>query len=52
MMMHRTVPLAAGALLLILALFKVLTFWRLSTGFRGLGLIRVLVTDQISYYLL
>ena len=46
---HRTVPLAYGALLLILALYKAREFWKLN-GFSGSRLVRVLIRDQALYY--
>ena len=45
----RTIPLAYGALLLVLALPKATEFWKLN-GFSGSRLVLVLMRDQIFYY--
>ena len=45
----RTLPLAYGFLLLILALFKAREFWKLN-GYRGSRLVLVLIKDQAFYY--
>ena len=48
----RTIPLAYGALLMVLALYKATVYWRESAGFHGLGLVKVVIKDQLIYYLL
>ena len=48
---NRSIPLVYGALLLILALYKGVGYWR-ENGFHGSHLIKVLITDQIMYYIL
>ena len=42
-------PLAYGALLLALALYKAREFWKLN-GFSGSRLVLVLIRDQALYY--
>ena len=51
MAVTRTGSLAYGALLLGLAIFKAIGYWK-ENGFRGSHLVRVIITDQIIYYLL
>ena len=41
-----------GLLLLILAIYKATEYWKTSTGFNGFHLVRVIVQDQLLYYLL
>ncbi|EJD00526.1 uncharacterized protein FOMMEDRAFT_159258 [Fomitiporia mediterranea MF3/22] len=43
-------PLIYGTTLLCLAVFKAAEYWKMSSGFKGFHLIRVLVEDQILYY--
>ena len=45
----RTIPLAYGALLLVLALSKAREHWKLN-GFSGSRLVLVLIRDQAFYY--
>ena len=47
----RSVPLAYEALLLGLAVYKAIGYWK-ENGFHGSHLVRVIITDQIMYYLL
>ena len=47
--LHRTIPLAYGALLLVLALYKAREFWKLNR-FSDSRLILVLIRDQVFYY--
>ena len=47
----RTLPLAFGTLLLILALFKATEYWK-QNGFSGSDLVLILIKDQAFYYLL
>ena len=47
--LHRTIPLAYGSLLLILALYKAREFWKLN-GFSGSRLVLVLIRVQALYY--
>ena len=46
---HRTIPLAYGALLLMLGLVKAKEHWKLN-GFSGSRLVLVLIGDQGLYY--
>ena len=48
---HRMVPVAFGALLMVLALYKATGFWQLN-GIHGSRLVRILITDQIVYFAL
>ena len=48
---HRSIPLAYGALLLVLALRKAGEFWKLN-GFNGSLLALVIIRDQAFYYAL
>ncbi|KAL5514177.1 hypothetical protein ACEPAG_2265 [Sanghuangporus baumii] len=45
-----TIPIAYGLILLGFALYKAAEYWRLSSGFKGLHLIRVLIEDQVMYF--
>ena len=49
LLFHRSIPLAYGALLLILALYKAREFWKLN-GFTGSRLVVILIRDQALYY--
>ncbi|OCB83929.1 hypothetical protein A7U60_g9138 [Sanghuangporus baumii] len=44
------VPMAYGTILLVLALYKAAEYWKLSSGFKGFHLVRVLIQDQVMYY--
>ena len=39
-----------GLILLALALYNASEYWKLSAGFRGLYLVRVLIQDQVLFY--
>ena len=39
-----------GTLLMALALYKAAEYWRMSTGFKGFTLVKVLIVDQILYF--
>ena len=41
-----------GALLMVLALYKAAEYWRMSAGFKGFTLVKVLIIDQILYFAL
>ena len=47
--LHRTIPLAYGALLLVLAVYKAREHWKLN-GFSGSLLVLALIRDQVLYY--
>ncbi|KAL5498596.1 hypothetical protein ACEPAH_1950 [Sanghuangporus vaninii] len=44
------VPTTYGLILLCLALYKAAEYWKLSSGFKGFRLVRVLIQDQVVYY--
>ncbi|OCB83933.1 hypothetical protein A7U60_g9142 [Sanghuangporus baumii] len=44
------VPMVYGLILLSLALYKAAEYWKLSSGFTGFHLVRVLIQDQVIYY--
>ena len=46
----RAVPMMYGLILLALALYNAAEYWKLSAGFRGLYLVRVLIQDQVLFY--
>ena len=50
-MVGRSLSLAYGALLLMLALYKAQQWWK-ANGRTGSGLVFILIRDQILYYLL
>ncbi|KAL5476904.1 hypothetical protein ACEPAI_3090 [Sanghuangporus weigelae] len=43
-------PMTYGSILLCLALYKATEYWKLSSGFKGFHLVRVLIQDQVLYY--
>ena len=47
----RVIPLAFGVILMALALYKAAEYWRMSAGFKGFTLVKVLIYDQILYFL-
>lgn len=44
--------MAYGVILMALALYKAAEFWRLSSGFKGFNLMKVLIIDQAIYFVL
>ncbi|KAL5524863.1 hypothetical protein ACEPAF_10009 [Sanghuangporus sanghuang] len=46
------IPMAYGAVLMVLALYKAAEYWKISAGFKGFMLVKVLIRDQISYFML
>ncbi|KAL5498502.1 hypothetical protein ACEPAH_1855 [Sanghuangporus vaninii] len=46
----RVIPLLYGLLLLILAIYKAVEYWKLSSGLKDFLLVRVIVRDQFIYY--
>jgi len=46
-----SIPLAYGALLLALALYKAAAIWKEVAGLKGVSLVKVLIRDQVWYYL-
>ncbi|EJC99070.1 uncharacterized protein FOMMEDRAFT_170811 [Fomitiporia mediterranea MF3/22] len=45
-----TIPIATGVILMALALYKATEFWKMSAGFRGFSLVKVLIQDQGFYF--
>lgn len=41
-----------GAILMVIALYKAAEYWRLSAGFKGFTLVKVLIKDQVLYFML
>lgn len=41
-----------GVILMALAIYKAAEFWRLSGGFKGFNLVKVLIVDQAIYFAL
>ena len=41
-----------GTVLLVLALYKAKEYWKMSTGIKGMVLVKVLIIDQFLYFLL
>ncbi|EJC99532.1 uncharacterized protein FOMMEDRAFT_160599 [Fomitiporia mediterranea MF3/22] len=41
-----------GLVLMLLALYRAAEYWKMSSGFRGFKLVKVLIRDQIIYFLL
>ncbi|KAL5512653.1 hypothetical protein ACEPAG_2919 [Sanghuangporus baumii] len=46
------IPMAYGAILMILALYNAVEPWKISAGFKGFVLVKVLVRDQALYFIL
>ena len=46
----RATPMVYGLILFSLALYKASIYWKFSSGFKGLHLVRVLIRDQVIYY--
>lgn len=40
-----------GLILMGLALYKAAEFWKLSAGFNGFELVKVLIEDQVIYFM-
>ena len=47
----RTTPMIYGLLLMLLALYKAAALWKAQPGMNTLRLIKVLVRDQVVYFL-
>ncbi|KAL5528839.1 hypothetical protein ACEPAG_4813 [Sanghuangporus baumii] len=47
-----SIPMVYSAILFLLALYKAIVYWKGNRGFEGSTLIRVLIQDQIIYFLL
>ncbi|OCB87161.1 hypothetical protein A7U60_g5676 [Sanghuangporus baumii] len=46
------IPMVYGAVLMIFALYKAAEYWRVSAGFKGFTLVKVLIKDQVLYFML
>ncbi|KAL5524826.1 hypothetical protein ACEPAF_9972 [Sanghuangporus sanghuang] len=46
------IPMAYGTILMILALYKAAEYWKMSAGFKGFVLVKVLIRDQALYFML
>ena len=42
--------MAHGVILIILALYKAAEYWKVSAGFKGFTLVKVLIQDQAVYF--
>ncbi|KAL5490705.1 hypothetical protein ACEPAI_5539 [Sanghuangporus weigelae] len=47
-----SIPMVYSAILFLLAVYKAIVYWKGNRGFEGSTLIRVLIQDQIVYFLL
>ncbi|EJC99466.1 uncharacterized protein FOMMEDRAFT_160521 [Fomitiporia mediterranea MF3/22] len=47
-----SVPMVYGFILMLLALYKAAEYWRMSAGLKGFKLVKILIRDQIIYFLL
>ncbi|THH06898.1 hypothetical protein EW145_g3761 [Phellinidium pouzarii] len=45
-----SIPLVYGFILMVLALYKAVMFWKTEGGFNGLGLVKIAVMDQAVYF--
>ncbi|KAL5512646.1 hypothetical protein ACEPAG_2912 [Sanghuangporus baumii] len=50
-MVNWLIPMIYGLILMILALHKAAKYWRISAGFKGLSLVKVLIRDQVVYFM-
>ena len=41
-----------GGILMMLALYKAAEYWKISAGFKGLTLVKILIRDQALYFML
>ncbi|KAL5524847.1 hypothetical protein ACEPAF_9993 [Sanghuangporus sanghuang] len=46
------VPMVYGVILVILALYRAADYWRMSFGFKGFALVKVLIQDQVMYFMI
>ena len=45
-------PLAYAVILLCLALYKAVVYWKMSAHFKGFKLVKVVIEDQVFYFVL
>ncbi|KAH8108383.1 hypothetical protein DFH11DRAFT_1516989 [Phellopilus nigrolimitatus] len=50
--LYWTAPMTYESILMALALYKAAEIWRISAGFHGFSLVRVLVQDQALYFIM
>ena len=48
----RFITASYGGVLLVLALYKASKYWEKTAGLRGLELVKVVIRDQVIYFLL
>ncbi|KAL5500883.1 hypothetical protein ACEPAH_9270 [Sanghuangporus vaninii] len=51
-MVNWIIPMVYGTILMVLALYKAADYWKMSAGFKGFALVKVLIQDQILYFML
>ncbi|KAL5500904.1 hypothetical protein ACEPAH_9291 [Sanghuangporus vaninii] len=51
-MVNWIIPMVYGAVLMVLALYKAAEYWRMSAKLKGSTLVKVLLQDQVLYFLL
>ncbi|EJC99480.1 uncharacterized protein FOMMEDRAFT_160538 [Fomitiporia mediterranea MF3/22] len=47
-----TIPMVYGLILMLLAVYRAAEFWKMEAGLKGLELVKVLIRDQMIYFLL
>ena len=40
-----------GLLLMVLAIYKAAEYWKMSSGFEGFELVKVIIKDQVLYFM-
>ena len=48
----RIIPMVHGTILMVLALYKAAEYWKISAGFKGFTLVKILIRDQAIYFML
>ena len=48
----RIIPMVYGTILMVLALYKAAEYWKMSAGFKGFTLVKILIRDQAIYFML
>ena len=41
-----------GTILMVLAIYKALEYWKISAGSKGFTLVKILIRDQVLYFML
>lgn len=39
-----------GVILMVMAIYKAAEYWRMSSGFKGFNLVKILIIDQAVYF--